>query len=206
MPLESEMVKKLESVKEQVRKVLINLWGYEPDEERVGADWNPVESLFYFTVPGADSKENKRGLLVVGGCRDDSKDPAAWDLTLKKVDGEEAETICQRSAVSDKNIYNETFFLLEKARSDFEFDSLQPPEYHYVYIVRCSDNTLYTGYTNDPSGRLEKHNAGEGARYTRGRRPLKLVHLERFDNRSDAQSREWKIKQLDRAEKIKLFV
>ena len=66
---------------------------------------------------------------------------------------------------------------------------------HYVYVLRCADGTLYTGYTTDPERRVHEHNAGEGAKYTRGRTPVDLVHLESFDSRSAAQSREYEIKQ-----------
>ncbi|MFW5977854.1 MAG: GIY-YIG nuclease family protein [Halohasta sp.] len=75
---------------------------------------------------------------------------------------------------------------------------------HYVYVLRCADDTLYTGYTTDPERRLREHNAGEGAKYTRGRTPLELVHLESYDTQSAAMSREYEIKQLRRAEKERL--
>jgi putative endonuclease len=72
---------------------------------------------------------------------------------------------------------------------------------HHVYVVECSDGTYYTGYTTDVERRLEEHNAGEGARYTRGRTPVTLVHREAFETRSAAMQREYAIKQLDRGEK-----
>lgn len=75
---------------------------------------------------------------------------------------------------------------------------------HYVYILRCADGTLYTGYTTDPERRLGEHNAGEGAKYTRGRTPVDLVYLESYDTRSAAMSREYEIKQLRRSEKKQL--
>ncbi|MFO7834577.1 MAG: GIY-YIG nuclease family protein [Halohasta sp.] len=76
---------------------------------------------------------------------------------------------------------------------------------HYVYILRCADDTLYTGYTTDPERRLREHNAGEGAKYTRGRTPVDLVHVESYDTQSAAMSREYEIKQLRREEKIRLI-
>lgn len=76
---------------------------------------------------------------------------------------------------------------------------------HYVYILRCADDTLYTGYTTDPKRRLREHNAGEGAKYTRGRTPVDLVHLESYDTKSAAMSREYEIKQLRRNEKVELI-
>ena len=75
----------------------------------------------------------------------------------------------------------------------------------YIYILQCSDNTLYTGYTNDINKRLETHNSKMGAKYTRGRTPVKLVYSEEFASKSEALRREYQIKQLSRAEKLKLF-
>ena len=76
---------------------------------------------------------------------------------------------------------------------------------HYVYIVECSDGTLYTGYTTDVDRRVSEHNAGEGAKYTRGRTPVELRHVETFEERSAALSREHAIKRLPRAAKTSLF-
>jgi putative endonuclease len=72
---------------------------------------------------------------------------------------------------------------------------------HYVYVLECADGSLYTGYTTDPERRVEEHNDGTGAKYTRGRTPVELVHLEQFASRSAAMSREYAIKELSRAEK-----
>ncbi len=75
----------------------------------------------------------------------------------------------------------------------------------YVYILKCADGTFYTGYTTDPRKRLEMHNAGKGAKYTRSRRPCMLVYTESFEDKRAAQSREWHIKhELSHAEKEKL--
>ena len=76
---------------------------------------------------------------------------------------------------------------------------------HYVYILRCADDTLYTGYTTDPERRLREHNAGEGAKYTRGRTPVEIVYREAYDSRSAAMRREYEIKQLRRSEKVDLI-
>lgn len=75
---------------------------------------------------------------------------------------------------------------------------------HVVYVLNCADGTLYTGYTTDLERRVAEHNAGEGAKYTRPRTPVEVVHVERFDTRSDAMAREYAIKQLSRAEKERL--
>jgi putative endonuclease len=72
---------------------------------------------------------------------------------------------------------------------------------HYAYVLRCSDGTFYTGYTTDPERRVREHDAGDGAKYTRGRTPVELVHVESFDSKSAAMRREYEIKQLSRAEK-----
>jgi putative endonuclease len=75
---------------------------------------------------------------------------------------------------------------------------------HYVYVLECADGSLYTGYTTDVERRVAEHDAGEGAKYTRGRTPVELRHVERFDSRSAALSREHEIKSLSRAEKERL--
>ena len=74
-----------------------------------------------------------------------------------------------------------------------------------VYIIRCSDESLYTGWTNNLEGRIEAHNKGLGAKYTRGRRPVTLVHVEYFADKSEAMRREAAIKKLSPMEKIKLL-
>ena len=76
---------------------------------------------------------------------------------------------------------------------------------HFVYILRCNDNTLYTGYTTDIERRVKEHNQGKGAKYTRGRTPVELVYWEKKKSKSIALKREYKIKQLSRKDKIKLI-
>lgn len=76
---------------------------------------------------------------------------------------------------------------------------------NYTYIVECSDGTLYTGWTNNLEKRMEAHNAGKGAKYTKTRRPVKLVYQEQFETKEEAMSREYQIKQLSRKEKFKLI-
>lgn len=75
---------------------------------------------------------------------------------------------------------------------------------HHVYVLSCADDTLYTGYTTDVERRVAEHNAGDGAKYTQGRTPVELVHVESFETRSAALSREYAIKQLSRPEKERL--
>ena len=75
----------------------------------------------------------------------------------------------------------------------------------YVYILRCGDNTLYTGITDDAPRRLAAHRAGKGAKYTRGRGPLELVYTEQLPDKSAALRREIEIKRLRRAEKERLI-
>jgi len=76
---------------------------------------------------------------------------------------------------------------------------------NYVYILECADGTLYTGWTTDIQKRVQTHNAGKGAKYTRSRRPVKLVYTETFESKSDALRREYQIKQLSRAQKLLLL-
>jgi putative endonuclease len=74
-----------------------------------------------------------------------------------------------------------------------------------VYILQCADGTLYTGWTMDLERRLRAHNSGQGARYTRGRRPVRLVYQEEQPTRSAAQKREAAIRRLSRASKLRLI-
>ena len=76
---------------------------------------------------------------------------------------------------------------------------------NYVYILRCNDNSLYTGWTNNLEKRLKTHLAGKGAKYTKARLPVELVYYEEFEDKIEAMKREYKIKQLSRKEKLKLF-
>jgi len=71
----------------------------------------------------------------------------------------------------------------------------------FVYILRCVDGTLYTGWTTDLDARVRAHNGGRGAKYTASRRPAQLVYSESLDSRSAAQKREAQIKSWSRAEK-----
>lgn len=74
-----------------------------------------------------------------------------------------------------------------------------------TYILKCNDNSLYTGWTNDITHRLKMHNEEKGAKYTRGRGPVELVYLEEFETKQEAMSREAKIKRLTRKEKLLLI-
>jgi putative endonuclease len=74
----------------------------------------------------------------------------------------------------------------------------------YVYILECDDGSLYTGYTTDVGRRVREHDAGEGAKYTAGRRPVTLRYVEYHPSRSAAQQREYEIKSLSRSEKERL--
>ena len=74
----------------------------------------------------------------------------------------------------------------------------------FVYVLECADGSFYTGYTRDVERRVAEHNAGEGAKYTRGRTPVELVHTEGFESRSAAMKREHEIKTLSRGEKERL--
>src|SRR5579859_3852633 len=76
---------------------------------------------------------------------------------------------------------------------------------HCVYIVRCVDGTLYTGYTTDIERRIAAHNAGKGARYTRSRRPVELAARWTFASKQEAMQAEYALKGLSRAEKVRLI-
>ena len=76
---------------------------------------------------------------------------------------------------------------------------------NYVYIVECNDNTLYTGWTNNLEKRIKAHYDGKGAKYTQGRRPVRLVYFEEFETKQEALKREWFIKHLSRKEKMDII-
>jgi putative endonuclease len=77
---------------------------------------------------------------------------------------------------------------------------------HHVYILKCADKTLYTGYGVDLKRRVKEHNESNlGAKYTRGRRPVKLIYFEKFKTRSLATRREAEIKKLSRKKKLELI-
>ena len=75
----------------------------------------------------------------------------------------------------------------------------------YAYIVECADGTLYSGWTNDLEKRIAAHNAGQGAKYTRSRRPVTLRYFEEFEDKSEALRRECALKKLSRAKKQALI-
>ncbi|WP_082235841.1 GIY-YIG nuclease family protein [Halobacillus massiliensis] len=77
---------------------------------------------------------------------------------------------------------------------------------HYVYMIRCKDQTLYTGYTNDLDARLRKHAEGKGAKYTRGRGPFMLEYLEVYESKGEALKQEYKLKQFSRGQKEKWII
>jgi putative endonuclease len=72
-------------------------------------------------------------------------------------------------------------------------------------MVECKDHTLYTGWTNDLEKRLKAHNEGKGAKYTKTRRPVRLVYYETFATKEEAMRREYRIKRLSRKEKLQLL-
>ena len=77
---------------------------------------------------------------------------------------------------------------------------------YYVYLLRCSDNSLYCGYTNDLEKRIKTHNEGKGAKYTKSRLPAYLCYCEEFSDKSDALKREIEIKKLSKKEKEELVL
>lgn len=77
---------------------------------------------------------------------------------------------------------------------------------NYTYILQCSDNTYYTGWTNELEKRVKAHNEGKGAKYTKSRRPVRLVYYEEFETKEQAMKREYALKQLRRTQKERLIV
>jgi putative endonuclease len=88
---------------------------------------------------------------------------------------------------------------------DIAENAMRMAKGHFVYIVRCKDGSLYTGYAHDPHARLQLHNNGRGAKYTRGRLPVRLVYSEACASLSDALRREYELKQWPRARKQALI-
>ena len=77
-------------------------------------------------------------------------------------------------------------------------------EIWFIYLLKCSDDTIYTGITKDLQKRIDKHNKGTGARYTRGRTPVTLIKSFKRDSKSEALKLEYKIKLLSKEEKLSL--
>ena len=75
----------------------------------------------------------------------------------------------------------------------------------YTYILKCRDNSFYCGYTTNIERRLEEHNLGKGAKYTKSRLPVELIYFEKFETKSQAMKRECAIKKLTRKQKLKLM-
>lgn len=76
---------------------------------------------------------------------------------------------------------------------------------NYTYILKCRDGSLYTGWTNNLEKRVNDHNAGRGAKYTKARRPVELAYYESFNTKEEAMQREYRIKQMSRTEKLGLL-
>lgn len=75
---------------------------------------------------------------------------------------------------------------------------------NYTYILKCCDDTLYTGWTTDLKKRVKMHNAKKGAKYTKSRTPVSLVYYEEYESKQEAMKREWAIKHLKREDKLRL--
>lgn len=74
---------------------------------------------------------------------------------------------------------------------------------HYFYVLRCKDDSLYAGYTNNLEKRIKLHNEGKGAKYTRGRGPVELIYHETFPTKTEALQAEYRFKQLEKKAKVK---
>jgi putative endonuclease len=77
---------------------------------------------------------------------------------------------------------------------------------HYFYVLTCNDGSFYGGYTNNLERRIKLHNAGKGAKYTRGRGPVELTYIKGFENKSDALKAEYQFKQLTRKKKMEFLL
>ena len=75
---------------------------------------------------------------------------------------------------------------------------------NYMYLLRCADDTLYCGWTNHLEARVKAHNDGKGAKYTKSRRTVTLLYYEEFGTKEEAMSREWAVKRMNRAGKLRL--
>ena len=104
-------------------------------------------------------------------------------------------------------LYETSVFYTEKAGmlTALRLSPSRSVTMNYTYILLCSDNTYYTGWTNDLSKRLKAHNSGNGARYTKPRLPVSLVYYEVFETRREAMHREYETKQLSRSKKESLI-
>ena len=94
---------------------------------------------------------------------------------------------------------------LEKAMAEYRKKFIANDKPYHVYIIECSDGTYYTGYTTRLIYRLLMHMRGKGAKYTRGRRPLKLVYTKEYLTKSEAMKREYQIKKMTRKQKVELI-
>ncbi|MFY0544673.1 GIY-YIG nuclease family protein [Brevibacillus sp. H7] len=94
---------------------------------------------------------------------------------------------------------------MKNCRKSISENAIPSHKSHFVYILRCADGTYYTGYTTELVRRIQEHNEGKGAKYTRGRGPVELMYLEEGLDRSWGQTREEAIKRLSRAQKEQLM-
>lgn len=79
---------------------------------------------------------------------------------------------------------------------------MDPKNKYYVYVLECSDSTLYTGYTNDVERRVAVHNSGKGAKYTKARVPVTCIFYQQFETKSEAMKAEYAFKKLTRKQKL----
>ncbi|MFC5558921.1 GIY-YIG nuclease family protein [Ureibacillus thermophilus] len=80
---------------------------------------------------------------------------------------------------------------------------MEKKDKHYFYVLECADSSFYAGYTNDLERRVNQHNAGKGAKYTRAKRPVKCIYYEIYETKEEAMRAEYGFKQLKRSEKMK---
>lgn len=95
---------------------------------------------------------------------------------------------------------------MKNCRKSISEDAIPSNKSHFVYILSCADGSLYTGYTTELLRRMREHNEGKGAKYTRGRGPVELMHWEEGQDRSWGLRREEAIKRLSRKQKEELIM
>ena len=155
----------------------------------------------------------RRNITLCCACKARAPLGTAWRTRAPGYPEEACRRLCERCAEVKFRPSTGELAIVRAPRKDTERTRTSPDgpihfayvEHVYsVYVVECSDGTLYTGISHDVPARIEAHNAGKGAKYTRGRGPVTLVYEEPAGTRSDASKRELAVKRLSRAKKLAL--
>lgn len=131
------------------------------------------------------------------------------NIQYKEENNYKYKIVCQNcSQVIFRQRYNKNFvnkYRCGKCGGKFNVYVKEEKKKYYAYMLRCRDNSIYSGFTVDLDKRIEKHNIGKGAKYTRARRPVELVYYEEFETKEDAMKREWEFKQYTHKQKVGLI-